>query len=275
MNKKLLTYLKEKPLEYAPSSKAFWNDEHISKYMLAAHLSPDEEGASRNHKFIEKSAHWIMSLLSPSNKKLLDLGCGPGLYAQHFAKAGFDVTGIDISKTSIGYALAAAGNLDIRYICQSYLEIEYKEEFDTALLIYCDYGVLSPDTRRTLLKKIHTSLRKGGTLIFDIFTSEFYKNFKEEVKIVSENEGFWSPVPYSCITRKFTYPENSVYLEQYIVITEEDCHCYNIWNQAFTIEKIKSELEEAGFSLTACYGDCTGAEFSSSSPTLCVYAVKN
>ena len=36
--KKILEFLKEKPLPYAQSTAPFWDDEHISKGMLSAHL---------------------------------------------------------------------------------------------------------------------------------------------------------------------------------------------------------------------------------------------
>ena len=49
----------EKPLLYQKTAGAFWNDEHISKQMLKAHLDPEFEGASRKLSFIDKSAAWI------------------------------------------------------------------------------------------------------------------------------------------------------------------------------------------------------------------------
>ncbi|WP_411681994.1 hypothetical protein [Clostridium thailandense] len=47
MLNELFKYLK-KPELYAESSKEFWNDEHISKKLLEAHLDPNFEGASRS-----------------------------------------------------------------------------------------------------------------------------------------------------------------------------------------------------------------------------------
>jgi hypothetical protein len=38
-----------KPELYAPSTSNFWNDEHISKGMLEAHLNPSWDAASRNY----------------------------------------------------------------------------------------------------------------------------------------------------------------------------------------------------------------------------------
>ena len=38
-----------------------WNDEHISKGMLAAHLNPQIDAASRNKNFVDRSIDWMIS----------------------------------------------------------------------------------------------------------------------------------------------------------------------------------------------------------------------
>lgn len=66
--------------------------------MLKAHLNPDLESATRKLDFLEQSANWISDTLPPSSyKRLLDLGCGPGIYAEFFDAKGYQVTGLDIS----------------------------------------------------------------------------------------------------------------------------------------------------------------------------------
>lgn len=57
-----------KPRLYTPSLNKFWDDEDISKGMLEAHLDPNWDAATRKPKWLDKF--------------LLDLGCGPGLYAE-------------------------------------------------------------------------------------------------------------------------------------------------------------------------------------------------
>ena len=85
MNSKLLDCFKMDPPLYQGSSKAFWDDEHISKSMLAAHLDSDNDGASRKLATIQKSVEWICKYVkNVEGKRLLDLGCGPGLYAEQY-----------------------------------------------------------------------------------------------------------------------------------------------------------------------------------------------
>ena len=139
-----------KPALYAQGTKNFWDDDHISKGLLEAHLNPNWDAATRRHEFLDRSVSWISSIAPPSQYRfLLDLGCGPGLYAERFNSAGYTVTGIDFSKRSIAYAreqsLLKKSNIEYHY--QNYLTIDYKEQFDAVTLIYCDYAVLSKTDR--------------------------------------------------------------------------------------------------------------------------------
>lgn len=173
MYQTLLHYVSCKPSLYAPSTKAFWDDEQISRFMLEAHLDPNLEAATRKYDFVCASAAWILEHWKPQNgDRLLDLGCGPGIYAELFCKGGLSVTGLDISRRSIAYAKEQAKEkrLDIEYLCENYLDMDYEDCFDIVTLIYCDFGVLSPSDRHRLLRKVRKALRKDGFLVLDGFT---------------------------------------------------------------------------------------------------------
>ena len=72
MFNELRKYLK-KPELYAPSAGIFWDDEHISKGMLVAHLAPHRNASTRSHDFFVKSVEWITSIAPPIKlQQLLD-----------------------------------------------------------------------------------------------------------------------------------------------------------------------------------------------------------
>lgn len=130
----------------------FWDDDHISERMLAHHLDPDSPLASRTHAFIDRSVEWMVKQLElHRGSRLLDLGCGPGLYAARLASRGFEVTGVDVSRRSIAHLtdVAARENLPITTIQGSYLDlgINFGGDYDAAILIYEDYCAMSPVQR--------------------------------------------------------------------------------------------------------------------------------
>jgi len=274
--KDLFKYLR-KPDLYAESTSKFWDDEHISKGMLEAHLHPKWEAASREHDFIDKSVEWIENITSSFNKKLLDLGCGPGLYAERLYEKGYEVTGIDFSKRSIEYAKdkASQKNQNINYIYKNYLEINYNNEFDIVLLIYCDFVVLSDNNREVLLKKIYDSLKSGGKFVFDVFTSMEFENKKESnTWYISEEDSFWKPAKHLCLQSHFTY-EGGVRLDQNVIIDKDGkVDIIRNWYKEFTKDTITCEIKEAGFKKVDIYSDVTGAPYYDESKTICIVAEK-
>lgn len=261
-----------KPKLYAPSTNKFWDDEHISKGMLAAHLNPNWDAATRKHEFLDKSVNWI-SEIAPSSqyKLLLDLGCGPGLYAERFNSTGYSVTGVDFSKRSIAYAkeqtLLNKSNIEYHY--QNYLTIDYIEQFDVITLIYCDYAALSITDRLILLGKVYQALKPNGKFIFDVFTP-LMRKVENRSWQYCEKGGFFSEKPHVCLESVYQYDdEDNTELRQSIVITEETVNCYNIWDHFFTKEALLSEIQIAGFNTFEFYGDIAGKEFSDSGETIC------
>lgn len=271
--KKIVETIGNKPIEYETTGIPFWDDEYISKSMLALHLNPDVESASRTHGFMNQSVDWIVSLLGKHGGKILDLGCGPGLYAKRFADKGFSVTGIDFSKRSIAYANKYFGDEKNEFIYRDYLTIDYDKEYDLAILIYCDFGVLSPENRMALLKKVYHGLKHGGLFVVDALTQNQYKEFTDSLTVEFENGGFWRADPYINIKRNASYP-NQNYLEQYTIITAEACATYNIWNHGFELQEFEKNLLDAGFASVILYDDVTGANLTDESSIVCAVCRK-
>jgi SAM-dependent methyltransferase len=276
-NQLLLKLLKQKPQLYEPSSSKFWDDEHISKGMLEAHLNPEWDAATRNYDFVQSSVNWITEIADPIQfPKLLDLGCGPGIYAELFHQKGFQVTGVDFSSRSIQYATESAmkNQRDITYHYMNYLELPFVNEFDVVTLIYCDFGVLSDLDRSKLLDKIYRALKPGGKLIFDVFTPQQYKNKAEENSFSYEEPGFWNDKPHICLNSLYRYEENNTYLNQTIVITEDKLECYNIWEHTFLPEELINDIYHAGFADVDFYGDIAGMTYTPDSTMICVVSHK-
>lgn len=271
MFNKLSDYL-VKPKLYSPSTGKFWDDDHISKGMLEAHLNPDWNATTRKHDFVDKSVKWIASIAPPTQfQQLLDLGCGPGIYAERFCKAGYTVTGIDFSKRLIEYAQKQTlhNKSTIEYYYQNYLTIDYIEQFDVITLIYCDYAALSIADRLILLKKAYQALKPKGKFIFDVFTPLMRKT-ESHSWYYNEKGGFWNEKPHICLDSVYQYDDDdNTELTQSIVLTEDTINCYNIWDHFFTKEALISEIQPIGFKSFEFYGDIAGMEFSDTGETIC------
>lgn len=274
MNSQLLSFLSRRPEIYETGTSKFWDDAHISKSMLEAHLNPELDSATRKLDFVKRSADWIAEIADSKKRcRLLDLGCGPGIYANLFAQTGFDVTGMDLSPRSIAYA---KDNTDshITYLCQNYLDIEYEHAFDVVTMIYCDFGVLSDSDRKILLRKTHRALKDGGLFIFDVCAPSQYEGWEEKTTWSYDKSGFWSPEPYACLYSFYRYDDCRIYDQQFIILEENTLRCFNIWNHAFTPNELLCDLADVGFKDTQLFGSVAGDKYTDSSMSICAVAQK-
>lgn len=262
----------ERPALWERSAEPFWDDEHISKGMLEAHLNPSLEAASRTKETIERSVDWIASII-PKNCRMLDLGCGPGLYCRRFSERGFDVAGMDFSRRSISYA--AANDKLTKYIYKNYLELDYTDEFDVITMIYCDYAALTAAERQLLLSKIRLALKPGGIFIFDVF-SNLHNSGNTEKKEWSSHEhgGFWSPDPYIDLNATYLYENGTVSAARSIIVTEYGMKEYLIWDTSYDLKRLKEEVLCSGLAVDAVYDDACGKEYTGKSETICAVLKK-
>jgi 2-polyprenyl-3-methyl-5-hydroxy-6-metoxy-1,4-benzoquinol methylase len=278
MNIELLEKLSKKPKLFERSTTKFWDDEYISKKMLEAHLDPKWDAASRKHSTIDASVQWLSDeVFADQPLNILDLGCGPGLYASRLAKLGHSVTGIDISERSIEYAKKEAkrNNLNIKYIYNNYLEINYDEAFDVVLLIYCDFGALTNSERDVLLEKIYKSLKPGGLFIFDVFTNKNRSESGNNKKWDVYENGFWCENPYLELTQTFKYPENDVYLDQSIIIdSQNNISFYRNFEHIYSKKTISEVLDAFGFKSHHYFSDVTGKPYDNNSKTIALVTKK-
>jgi SAM-dependent methyltransferase len=256
--KQLEIALKRPPL-YEKGDSVMWTDEYISKQLLELHLNPEIDLASRTQQGIDKTIEFILSHCDKPKLEILDLGCGPGLYAERLAEAGHHITGVDFSETSVEYASSQAkvNRLNIDYFCKDYLTIDYKDRFDLVLLVYTDFGVLISSDREKLLSNIHKALKPEGIFIFDVINKKnLEQKFKEDKTWSFETGGFWNNNPYLELINGFYYLNENVFLQQHIIIDQtEKIKTYRFWTHYFEEKDIIEILSHQGFNNTESFGE--------------------
>jgi len=237
---------------YAYGSHMMWTDPYISQKLLTVHLDPVNAAASRTPQAIEETVSFIHKRIKPGSR-ILDLGCGPGLYTARLAALGHHVTGVDFSTNSIEYAKTRpeAAQYGIHYEQANYLELNYTEEFDLVMMIYCDFGVLIPVDRNRLIEVIRKALKPGGMFFFDALTEEAADRLTYGTSWESEtaSDGFYSPEPYFCLNESRRFPEHRATLDQHLVVFEDgSTKLYRFWNHYFREEDVRNLFLPHGFS---------------------------
>ncbi|WP_026973266.1 class I SAM-dependent methyltransferase [Aliagarivorans marinus] len=248
------------------TAELLWADRHIAKQMLSLHLNPDLSLASRTPAFIDESANWLVAEFGlNAASKTLDFGCGPGLYTQRLkAKGVGTVVGLDFSENSLNYAKEQANqaNLAIEYHLGNYLDYSDARKFDLITLVMCDLCALSPAQRSVLFRKFKSLLAENGSIALDVYTASRFTKQSESLSLEKNAmNGFWSAEEYWCIQSSFTYQDDLVTLDKYVISQADKAWTVYNWLQHFTVEMLSRELAEHGLAIKAHYSDLRGRPY--------------
>jgi SAM-dependent methyltransferase len=247
------------------TARELWTDPHTSGKMLALHLDPNVDAASRTPGFVDRSVDWIGPHfgLTPGST-VADFGCGPGLYAQRLARKGVAVTGIDFSESSLRYARseAAREGLRIEYVQADYLSFDSDRRFDLIIMIMCDFCALSPGQRALLLGKFHSLLAANGKVLLDVYSRAMFEARAESATYAPDLlDGFWSPEPYFGFLSTFKYERECLLLDKYTIVERDRVRRIFNWLQCFTPAVLERELADRGLRVAERWGDVAGGSY--------------
>ncbi len=243
-----VTKLSQRPTLFQRGTGNIWTEAYLAEQMLQSHLNLKSDAASRRKEIIDRTISFLNTHIK-ERSTILDLGCGPGLYAEKLCMSGHKVTGIDFSENSIKYARDSAKRkgLDIGYICNDIFSIKYKEYYDVVIQIYGELNTFSDEERSRLFTIVKEVLKPGGLFIFDVTTPVHRSQNRLTKDWFIDNMGFWRGSNHIVLEEIFDY-EDDIWLDQYIVIDENEVKVYRTWFHDYTKEAIEMIVLEAGFS---------------------------
>lgn len=159
------------PAPWSEGDNIPWDDPGFSERMLREHLSQDHDLASRRLETIEAHVEWLHRVvLSSKPSRILDLGCGPGLYSHRLARLGHRCVGIDFSPASIEYARHEAASSVCEFVLADLRQADFGEGHDLVLLNYGQLNVFQRSHARDLVARAYRALRAGGELVLEVQT---------------------------------------------------------------------------------------------------------
>ena len=124
----------------------------------------------------EQEVEFLLSLLDiPAGGRILDVGCGPGRHSVALARAGYAITGIDISGRFLEIAAEEARRSGV---AASFFEVDarqmpFDDEFDAVISI-CQgaFGLMGPDDG-LVLRRLAEAAKPGGRVVVTAFSAYF------------------------------------------------------------------------------------------------------
>ncbi|MCO6450469.1 MAG: class I SAM-dependent methyltransferase [Caldilineales bacterium] len=247
------------PEPWAEGEKIPWNDPAFSARMLAEHLSQAHDAASRRAEIIDRHVAWIHDdVLRGQPTRILDLGCGPGLYSNRLAQLGYQCTGIDFSPASITYAREQAVRTGVSstFILDDIRTADFGAGYGLVMLIFGEFNVFRPAEARDILVRAHRALEPDGILLLEPHTFAQVQGLGQQPRSwFSAGQGLFGDEPHLVLRESFWNEAQNVAIERYYVIdgatTEAACHSSS--TQAYADEEYRSMLAECGFGEVAFY----------------------
>lgn len=247
-----------------------WDDPDFSERMLHEHLDQTHGAASRPLIEIERQIEviWQWLHLSPG-ARVLDVTCGPGLYAVRLAQRGCLVHGIDISPASIRYARALAEQEGVADRChftqadvRDALPREAGAGYDAALFLYGQLAVFPREEAAMLLRECAQALRTGGRLLIELLDFERLDRRPHSSWWYTDRGGLWGDFPYLHLGERDWDEERRASIERYFIINLEtgEMQIYGIADQGYPTSEVVAMCAEAGFARTEVHPAWDGLE---------------
>lgn len=241
------------PVPWQEGDNIPWSDPDFSARMLAEHLTQAHDRASRRTHLIDQHVGWIHQiLLNEEPNRILDLGCGPGLYCSRLSALGHTCTGIDYSPASIAYATGKAKEdaLACTYQHADMRTADYGNDYGLVMLLFGEFNIFAPADAANILAKAHQALRPGGLLLLEPHIYDtLLPGDKAANTWFSSPGGLFSPLPHLLLMEQHWEETIAVLTYRYFVIDAATASVtrYAQSMQAYTTMQYRQVLTEAGF----------------------------
>ena len=251
---------------WSGETKIPWDDPEFSARMLREHLSQAHDRASRRRETVERHVEWIdRAVLGGRRGRVLDLGCGPGLYTQALAVRGHACVGVDFSPASIEHARAEAerAGLTIEYHLADVRSVALGGGFDLVLLTFGEFNTFHPDDARALLANASAALAPGGALVLEAHREASVRALGGSgTSWFVAPQGVFSDEPHLCLREARWHEAERVATEEFLVAPLDGAPVARFVSttKAWSDADYAELLRRAGFADAERQGSLAGTE---------------
>ena len=218
-----------------------------------AHLAKWFEYLNDDCGYENWSQYFIMKLKAFPVKTGLDIGCGGGWFTRAFQKAGYTMTGLDISPEMLDYAQEAAFKEGARseYLLGDITKFKSPKKYDFATAINDCVNYIPKHKLDAAFKCVKSALTKGGIFLFDTSSErKFHEKIANTVSVDDRDE-----VTYVNFHKE---EEDGVTMEVTLFVRQKDGKYERLdethRQYCYSKEEIIAALERNGFTLLGVEG---------------------
>ena len=257
------------PVPWRDGANLPWDDPLFSERMLREHLDQSHGAASRQQPELLRQVDWLWTHLDlRPGCQILDITCGPGLYAVEWARRGALVTGIDFSPASIRHARALAAEQGVDDRCR-FIQADVRTAlpdqaglaFDAALFLYGQLAVFTRAEAAQLLQGAAAALRVGGRLAIELLDFERIDK-SSSTWWFTDNTGLWGDTPFLNLGERTWDEEQRASIDRFYVIELQSGELQEIGlsDNGYEAGEMVALLRSSGFDQAQAYPAWDGLE---------------
>jgi cyclopropane fatty-acyl-phospholipid synthase-like methyltransferase len=200
---------------------------------------------------------------------VLDAPCGAGRHARAFARAGYQVTGLDSSRDAIARAVTMAGakNLDLRFEVADMRDFRLEAPVDGVACLGNSVGYFQPGQTDAFFGRVAVTLRPGGRLVLDTGAmAESLFPIARERRIAFDGGTYEAELAYD--------PMCSVLKTRGRLLLGEEIHAFRYAHHVMTTGELVRRLDAVGLETVSLHGDVDDGPYALGSPRLLLTAVR-
>jgi len=239
-----------------------WYENWFGNEYLSVYAHRDEDEARELVQLILANVHL------DKNAKIVDLCCGQGRHAYILSQEGYEVYGIDLSRTLLQVAkFKNCHSTNTFFIQADMRKLPAVNSFDLLLNLFTSFGYFEEDEEnKTVFRQFHHVLKAEGYFVFDYFHTPYLRANLERYHseqigdLIVEQERFIEGSRVQKIIRLNRNGKKSTFFES-VKMYEKD--------------KILEMMEETGLSVSCIFGDYVGSPLSDTSERIIIIGQNN
>ena len=209
----------------------------------------------------------LLSLLKiQNNDRILDLCCGPGRHSLELVRLGFEVVGVDRTKSFIETAKQQAEDedLEVEFVVADMREYCRPGSFDIVMNLFGSFGYFEdPDDDRQVVKNVYASLCSGGKFLIE--------TMGKEIAVREFQEKDWSEGGDMLVLAERKPIQNWSRIQtRWIVIKGSQRFEHTVSVRSYSAAELSSLLSECGFINVQVFGDLEGVNYDQQAKRLVV-----
>ena len=201
----------------------------------------------------------------------LDIGCGSGRFTRAFHRAGYEMTGLDVSAEMLNKAEETALREGVKseYLLGDISRFSSPRKFDFALAINDCVNYIPKEKLRSAFKNVRRALNKNGIFLFDISSK---RKFLEKIAntVCADDRDDVTYLSFNDVEGDRAIMDVTLFVKRFDGLFErrDETHIQYIYEES----EICAALSDCGFQLVGAEGHL--GEEKSQSDRICFLAKK-